>query len=87
MQKIHNEIIDKIQNGAIVYITDNDNEEMMFVCQNTKKNKWTLYSKDYGHYSPVADSLEELILDIQNDWLSGMIIDIEIYDIMEDKQN
>lgn len=78
IEEIEN-VINKIKDGTIVYITDCDNEEMMFVCQR-EGHSFSLYSKDYGHYSPTADTLEELQAGIQSDWLDDLICDIEIFD-------
>jgi len=84
MTRIYNETIAKIQDGTIVYITDDDNEKMMFICER-KHGVWCLHSNDYGKYCPNTKTLEELQETIHKDWQSGLIVDIMVFDSEENK--
>ena len=93
MIKVHNFKIDKIKDNSVVYISNAQADEMMFVCEyngdKTAVNRhnnggnWTLYSKEYGNYSPAFDTLEELKELLQEDWMNGEIIDIDVFEIDE----
>ena len=97
MIKVHNFKIDTIKDNSVVYISNAQADEMMFVCEyngdKTAVNRhnnggnWTLYSKEYKHYSPAFNSLEELKELLQEDWLNGEIIDIDVFDIDESEIN
>ena len=85
MRRNYNEIneeinvIDKIKENTIVYITTEEDGEMMFMCQRVGRG-FTLYNKDNGHYFPIAENLEELKDMLHKDCLNGIIKDINIYD-------
>ena len=97
MIKVHNTKIDTIKNNSVVYISNSQADEMMFVCEyngditaiNRHNNggNWTLYSKEYGNYSPAFNSLEEMKELLQEDWLNGEITDIDVFDIEESELN
>lgn len=71
-------VINKIKENTIVYITTEDDGEMMFIC--TKVGYWfTLYHKDIGYYFPTAENLEELKNTLCKDCLNGIIKDINVY--------
>ena len=86
MSRIHNireteainNILSEIKENTIIYITTEDNGEMMFVCQRVGRG-FTLYSNNNGHYSPTAENLEELKDMLCNDYIDGIIKDINIY--------
>ncbi len=86
MIRVHNNKIDEIKDNSIVYISNAQTNEMMFICEfngdNTVINggNWTLYSNIYGYYSPAFDSLEEMKELLQNDWLHGEIEDIDVFE-------
>ena len=90
MIRVHNVKIDTIQDNSVVYISNAQADEMMFICEfnggksavNRHYNggNWTLYSKEYKHYSPAFDSLEEMKELLQNDWLHGEITDIDVFE-------
>ena len=91
MIKVHNFKIDTIKDNSVVYISNAQADEMMFVCEfngdKTAVNRhnnggnWTLYSKECGNYSPAFDSLDELKELLQEDWMNGEIIDIDVFEI------
>ena len=91
--RVHNSKIDKIEDNSVVYISNAQANEMMFICEyngdKTAVNRhnnggnWTLYSKEYGNYSPAFDSLDEMKELLQEDWLNGEITDIDVFDIEE----
>lgn len=97
MIKVHNFKIDKIKNNSVVYISNSQADEMMFVCEyngditavnrHNNGNNWTLYSKEYGNYSPAFNSLEEMKELLQEDWLNGEITDIDVFDIVGSELN
>ena len=97
MIKVHNFKIDEIKNNSVVYISNAQADEMMFVCEfngdktavNSHDNggNWTLYSKEYGNYSPAFNNLEEMKELLQEDWLNGEITDIDVFDIEESEIN
>ena len=77
-------VISKIKESTIVYITTEDDGEMMFMCQRVGRG-FTLYHNDNGYYSPTADSLEELKDMLLQDYIEEIITDINIYDECGDK--
>ena len=77
--RVHNFKIDKIKNNSVVYISNTQADEMMFICEN-KNGKWILFSKEYGHYSPEFDTLEEMKELLQEDWINGEIEDIDVFE-------
>ena len=97
MIKVHNFKIDKIKDNSVVYISNAQADEMMFVCEfngdktavNSQNNSsnWTLYSKEYGNYSPAFSSLDEMKELLQEDWMNGEITDIDVFDIEESEIN
>ena len=86
MIKVHNSKIDKIKDNSVVYISNEQADEMMFVCEENK-GVWTLFSKEYGNYSPAFSSLDEMKELLQGDWLNGEITDIDVFDIEESEFN
>ena len=78
-----NNIISEIKENTIVYITTQEDGEMMFICKREGRG-FTLYSTDNGNYSPTC-SLEELKEILSEDWVNGDIEDINIYDDGGDK--
>lgn len=94
MIRVHNAKIDEIKDNSVVYISNAQADEMMFVCElngdNTAVNRhynggnWTLYSKEYGNYSPAFDSLEDMKELLQEDWLNGEITDIEVFETISE---
>lgn len=86
MIKVHNNKIDKIKDNSVVYISNEQADEMMFVCEENK-GVWTLYSKEYGNYSPAFKNLEEIKELLQEDWMNGEITDIDVFDIEESEIN
>ena len=86
MIKVHNFKIDKIKDNSVVYISNEQADEMMFVCEENK-GVWTLYSKEYGNYSPAFKNLEEIKELLQEDWMNGEITDIDVFDIEESEIN
>ena len=80
MIKVHNFKIDNIKDNSVVYISNAQDNEMMFVCESHKDGTWTLYSNEYKHYSPAFDSLEEMKELLQEDWLNGEITDIDVFE-------
>ena len=95
--RVHNSKIDKIEDNSVVYISNSQADEMMFICEyngdKTAVNRhnnggnWTLYSKEYGNYSPAFNSLDEMKELLQEDWLNGEITDIDVFDIEESEIN
>ena len=85
--RVHNNKIDTIKDNSVVYISNAQADEMMFVCESHKNGTWTLYSNEYKHYSPAFDSLEEMKELLQNDWLNGEIEDIDVYECGESEIN
>ena len=93
MMRVHNSKIDEIKDNSVVYISNAQANEMMFICEfnsditavnrHINGGNWILFSKEYGHYSPAFDSLEEMKELLQSDWLHGEIIDIDVFDIEE----
>ena len=79
MIKVHNFKIDNIKDNSVVYISNSQADEMMFVCEN-KNGKWILFSNEYGNYSPEFDTLDEMKELLQADWMNGEIIDIDVFE-------
>jgi hypothetical protein len=76
--EVINNIINNIKENTIIYITTQEDGEMMFICKRVGHG-FTLHSTDNGNYSPVC-SLEEIKEILQEDWVDGVIEDINIYD-------
>jgi len=95
--RVHNSKIDKIEDNSVVYISNSQADEMMFICEyngdktavsrHNNDGNWTLFSKEYGNYSPAFSSLEEMKELLQEDWLNGEITDIDVFDIEESEIN
>ena len=90
MIKVYNFKIDNIKDNSVVYIRNSQADEMMFVCEFTgdktavnrhnNGDNWTLFSNEYGNYSPKFDTLEEMKELLQEDWLNGEITDIDVFE-------
>ena len=90
MIRVHNSKIDEIKDNSVVYISNAQANEMMFICEfnsditavnhHINGGNWILFSKEYGHYSPEFGSLEEMKELLQSDWLHGEIIDIDVFE-------
>jgi len=95
--RVHNSKIDKIEDNSVVYISNSQADEMMFICEyngdktavsrHNNDGNWTLFSKEYGNYSPAFNSLDEMKELLQEDWLNGEITDIDVFDIEESEIN
>ena len=79
MIKVHNFKIDNIKDNSVVYISNSQADEMMFICEFNGDN-WTLFSNEYGNYSPKFNTLEEMKELLQEDWMNGEITDIDVFE-------
>ena len=79
MIKVYNFKIDNIKDNSVVYISNSQADEMMFICEFNGDN-WTLFSKEYGNYSPKFNTLEEMKELLQEDWMNGEITDIDVFE-------
>ena len=75
--RVYNKAVNEIMENSIVYIIDCENEGMSFKCVK-ENNKWYLRSKNNENYLPCCDSLEELKQQISEDWVSELILEINI---------
>lgn len=75
--RVYNKAIDGIMEKSIINMKDCFNVDMCFICKKII-NKWHLSSSMCGKYLPACDSLEELKIQLMEDWLCELIMEISV---------